>query len=179
MGALVLQYHPLVNSLSTALLDATIDGLRAAGQLPRVIRIENTPESVAEQDRHRLSAGEFDGVRHLILVYPTWWGGLPARLLQVFGDLLSPYVDGDADPSESPLRSIEYITVVTTHGSSKLINRVQGEPGLRMWTHTVVPLCATNCTFEWRSLYGVDNCGVEDRLAFVESTRTGLKTARC
>ena len=71
------------------------------------------------------------------------------------------------DPATSPLRSVQRLTVVTSHGSSKLVNVLQGEPGRQLWKRTVLGLCAPNAAFDWISLYKIDRLDLEARRAFL------------
>lgn len=166
MTTLVVQAHPLEDSYSAALLGAVVEGLGAVVEglvAPRVVRI-------AEGDD--LTAESFAGARSLVAVYPTWWGSLPASLLAGLNDVIGPWVDGPEPAATSPLATLTSITVVTTHGSSKLVNRLQGEPGLQLWKRTVLPLCAPGATFSWRSLYKLDRATESDRTNFLTEART-------
>ena len=90
-------------------------------------------------------------------------------LLDALNDLIGPWVDGDQSRDTSPLRTIESLTVLTSHGSTKRINMLQGEPGLQLWKRTIVPLCAPGASFSWQSLYKVDRVSPAERIAFVDS----------
>lgn len=158
-NTVVVQAHPLDDSFSMALFDAVLTGLRSKGADPTTLRISE--EAVLETQ-------VFDDVGHLVVVYPTWWGSLPAMLLGPVIDVLAPWVDDGLAHSSSPLRSVERLTVVTTHGSSRLVNRLQGEPGLQLWRRTVLGLCADGASFEWLSLYKLDRLDSAARTQFVE-----------
>ena len=108
-------------------------------------------------------------VRRLVVLYPTWWGSLPAMLLDALNDLVGPWVDGAESAATSPLRTVETLTVVTSHGSPKRINMLQGEPGLHLWKRTILPLCAPRATFSWQSLYELDRIGHAARTEFLNS----------
>jgi len=159
VNALVIQAHPLDESYSTALLDAVCHGLEAGGTGHTVVRI-------ARGEEPDLGGAGFD---HLIAVCPTWWGGPPAVLLDWLQRTLSPYVDGTDPASASPLRSIHRVSVVTTHGSSLFMNRMQGEPGKQTWSRVVMPYCSPGARFEWISLYKIDRSTAEQRTAFLDS----------
>lgn len=156
MSTLVLQSHPLEDSYNVALLDKVVELAPQA----RVLRL-------AQGDR--LTPYACIGVSRLIAVYPTWWGSLPAHMLAAVQELLSPWVDGYEQAATSPLRSVTSLTVVTSHGSSKLINVLQGEPGLHLWKRTVLPLCAPGATFSWQSLYKIDRASLRDRTNFLNT----------
>lgn len=151
----MVQAHPLEDSYNAALLDAVV----ARSPEATVLRLGQgdrwTPYSCI-------------GVTRLVAVYPTWWGSPPAMLLAALDDVLGPWIDGDELVATSPLRGVESLTVVTTHGSAKLVNVLQGEPGLQLWKRTVLPLCAPGAGFDWQSLYKIDRATDADRRAFLD-----------
>lgn len=164
---MILYYHPLDDSFSAAMCDAAVDALTTERGRPRVVRLADEPI-----DRAELAA-----ITHLVVIAPTWWGTLPAQLLDAMRELIGPFVDGDGDPAGSPLRTVARLTVVTSHGSSRLMNRVQGEPGLALWKHTVLGLCAPDAAFEWVALYKLDRSTDADRGAFLDRVRATLTPA--
>ncbi len=167
MQSLVIHAHPLEESYSTALLLAVHGGLQASGVTPTVVRL-------AQGDEPDLAATDF---QHLIAVCPTWWGGPPAVLLDWLQRTLTRYVDGDEPAAASPLRSIRRLSVVTSHGSSRLMNRMQGEPGKQTWSRVVIPFCHPEARFEWISLYKIDRSTTRQREAFLETVRDRFTSA--
>lgn len=156
VDTLVVQVHPLEDSFNAAVLDAVIRGLHRARVQHRVVRLYDDPQP------------SLSGVSELIVVYPTWWGGQPARLLAWLQQTLGPYVDGPKVGKASPLSGVRHLAVVTTHGSSKLMNLAQGEPGLQTLKRVVLPLCAPGAQFEWLSLYKIDRTTESQRREFLE-----------
>jgi len=154
--ALVVQAHPAEQSYNAALLDVVVSQLPSAA----VIRL-------GQEDA--LTAETFAGVTNLVVVYPTWWGSVPAALLGPLSEILGPWVDGNEPVDTSPLRSVEKVNVVTTHGSSRLINQLQGEPGRQLWKRVVLPRCAPGATFAWKSLYKMDRLNDQERRSFLSS----------
>lgn len=112
-------------------------------------------------------------VTRLVAVYPTWWGSLPAVMLDALNDLIGPWVDGGQSRATSPLRTVESLTIVTSHGSPKRINMLQGEPGLQLWKRTILPRCAPQAKFSWQSVYELDRIGDAARAAFLDSVTLG------
>lgn len=157
MTTVVLHAHPRDDSYSAALFAAVV------GDRPEVRSIRICHGDV-------LDADSLVGATALVAVYPTWWGSPPAQLLAALNEVIGPWVDGPRPSSPCPLEQITSLTVVTTHGSSRLINRLQGEPGLQLWKRTVLPLCAPRATFTWRSLYKLDRATPDDRTNFLRST---------
>ena len=151
MTTLVVQMHPVPESFNAAVLEATLAGLGRAGIEPDVRRL-------GQGDA--LEADDLDGVETLVVVAPTWWGGPPAQLLERLQALLGA--------APSPLRSVRRLMVVTTHGSSQLVNTLQGEPGRRLWKRVVLPLCAPGATFDWVALYKIDRLDEDGRVTFLD-----------
>ena len=122
----------------------------------------------------RITQGEWiDGARlvgaeGLVFVYPTWWGGLPAPLLGWVQGELAPWIDGRAEPATSPLRTVRRLAAVTTHGSSRRVNWLQGEPGRQLLKRSVARLCAPGTRLRWVALYGIDQCEPWQIEAFVD-----------
>lgn len=204
MGTTVVHYHPVDDSYSAALCRAVCDALESRGAPYRLVRLHRGETA----DRRRLAATE-----HLIAVYPTWWGGLPARLLDWLQKTLGPDIDGpgllgspdgpgqaaagspdgtppadrpagngpsspDGPPaSPSALARVRRLTVVATHGSGRLKNTVQGEPGRKLWKRTILGLCAPGAAFGWVALYDLDRLDRADLERFIETARASVAEA--
>ncbi|MFV1990841.1 MAG: NAD(P)H-dependent oxidoreductase, partial [Acidimicrobiales bacterium] len=113
------------------------------------------------------SSEELARAKRLVLVYPTWWGGMPGRLLEWFQFCFARWIDGDAALEDSPLREVRRLTAVTTHGATSIVNRMQGEPGRQLLQRTGTRLCAQDVEFEWIPLYGSDKSDDETRQKFL------------
>lgn len=159
----VVQAHPLDDSYNNALLAAACAGLDQRAAHYRVVRLY-AGETVG--------AGDLAGAGELMIVAPTWWGAMPAIMLDWIQRELGQWIDGDAPAATSPLRSIRRLSVVTSHGSSKFVNTLQGEPGRNLWQRTILPLCADGAEFDWQALYKIDRLDAAARSAFLnEVTR--------
>ncbi len=66
------------------------------------------------------------------------------------------------------LTNIRQIVAVTTHGSPKWINMLEGEAGKRTVTRALRVLCHRRARSTWLALYGVDRSTAEQRAAFIE-----------
>ena len=168
METLVVHFHPLAESYTEALLDATVEGLGGVGVEPVVVRL-GRGQTIADT---QLAAAE-----HLVFVAPTWWGAMPSPILAWIQSTLGPWIDGDADRASSPLRAVRRLTVVTSHGSSRLVNTLQGEPGRQLWRRVVLGLCAPEADFDWVALYKIDRLDEPARRAFLDEVRSRLATA--
>src|SRR5690606_21899281 len=92
--------------------------------------------------------------------HPTWFGSAPAMLKGWFDRVLTNGVAFERRPGEgrirSRLRNIRRIVVVTSHGSGRVMNAVQGEPGKRLVHRGLRSMCHPLCRTKWLALYGVD-----------------------
>ena len=165
MRFVVLHAHPQQDCLNVALRDRVVETLERAGHEVQLVR---------------LTQGEWiDGVSvagadGLVLVYPTWWGGLPAPMLSWVQRELVAWIDGPADPTTSPLRTVRHLVAVTTHGSTNWVNRLQGEPGRHLLRRSVARLCAPGTRLRWVALYGVDQRSPAELSAFVDRASAEL-----
>jgi hypothetical protein len=71
---------------------------------------------------------------------------------------------------------VNTVTVVTTHGSSRLMNNLQGEPGKQTWTRVVLPCCAPEASFDWIALYKIDRSTEAERSAFLATVAEHVTT---
>ena len=115
----------------------------------------------------------------LVFVYPTWWSGQPAMLKGWMDRVLVEGVAFTLPPGAKSikpmLRHVRRLAVVTTHGSSKLVNAVQGESGKRVILRGLRSLCHPLARSKWVAMYGVDDSTEEDRLRFVERVERRLR----
>ena len=155
----VVQAHPHEHCLNSALRDGVAAALRAGGCDVVVVRL---------MQGEWIDAEGLAGAEGLVLVYPTWWGGLPAPMLGWVQSELADWIDGHRDLSSSPLRMVRRFAAVVTHGSPRRINRLQGEPGLHLLKRSVVRLCAPGIRLRWVAFYGIDKRPSGEVSAFVD-----------
>lgn len=152
-------YHPVETSLSSALFGRVV---------------VNKDEPVVAHRLHRNerpALAELAAARTLVLVYPTWWGGLPGAVLGWVQDTFrEPFAARCVDGS--PIRDLEQLVVVTSYGSSRLVNRINGEPG-KLVLSQLVRRCTANAQLQWHACYGVDTAPRGELEGFV----TGLASA--
>ena len=114
-----------------------------------------------------------------MLVYPTWWSGQPAMLKgwidRVLGLRCRVDPAGWRHALRPRLRNVRRIVVVTTHGSSKLVNAIQGEGGKRTVTRALRLLCHRRCRTTWIALYGVDRVSARTPLVVPAPGRTTVR----
>ena len=156
---MVLHAHPQEDCLNVVLRERVAGTLEGAGHEVQVVRLTQG-ESI-----DGVSVAGADG---LVFVYPTWWGGLPAPMLEWVQSELVAWIDGASDLSTSPLRTVRHLVAVTTHGSSSWVNRLQGEPGRHLLRRSIARLCAPGTKLRWVALYGLDQSSPAEVSAFVD-----------
>jgi NAD(P)H dehydrogenase (quinone) len=190
---LVVHCHPLDDSFVGAVRDRVVDSLEAVGAEIRVDDLYadgfDPTFSAVERERH-LSPGADPSVQRyvenlvwcdtLVLVYPTWWSGQPAMLK---GWMERVWVNGvawdlreGADRLTPRLRNVRRLIAVTTHGSSKFVNAIEGEAGKRTLTRSLRAMCHPLARTRWIAMYGVDTSSNADRMRFL--TRVDRKVRR-
>ena len=111
----------------------------------------------------------------LVLVYPTWWSGQPAILKGWFDRVLMngvAWVLPDGAARIRPLlTNVRRLVVVTTHGSSKFVNALEGESGKRTVFRSVRLMLHRRVRCEWIAMYGVDNATLSQREKFSSRVR--------
>jgi NAD(P)H dehydrogenase (quinone) len=189
--AYVVFCHPTHESLTGAALERTLRGLTSGGHEIRLTDLYAEgfrPEfSRADREAHlvdhtvdpssRPEIVEFaDNLRWcdtLVLVYPTWWAGQPAMLKGWFDRVLVRGVAWDLPPGTNRIRAglknVRTIVAVTSHGSSKLVNTIEGESGKHLLGRSLRATCGLRCRTKWFALYNVDRSTPEDREQFLDS----------
>ena len=155
----VLHAHPQKDCLNVVLRDRVVETLERASHDVQVVRLTQG---------EWIDGASAVGAEGLVLVYPTWWGGLPAPMLAWVQRELVAWIDGSADPATSPLRTVRHLVAVTTHGSTSWVNRLQGEPGRQLLRRSVARLCAPGTRLRWVALYGVDQRSPAEISTFVD-----------
>ena len=182
---LVVSCHPLPDSLIGAARERTLAGLErtSAEVRHRDLYVEGfVPELSADEQRHHIEPGVSDDVRDhaddlrwcdtLVLVYPTWWSGQPAMLKGWFDRVWASGVAFDLPPGASTIRprlqNIRHLVAVTSHGSSRFLNGIQGPTGRRTFFRWLRVLCHPLARCHWIAFYGVDTRPDTDRAEFLD-----------
>jgi putative NADPH-quinone reductase len=119
----------------------------------------------------------------LVLVFPTWWYGMPAILKGYFDRVWVPGVAFDLEPEGRGLRGrldhIRLIAVVTTYGSPWwFIKLHMRDPGKAVLMRGLGRLIRPGAKRLYLAQYGMDRSTSEGRMRFigkVERTLSGLK----
>lgn len=193
--ALVVYTHPSSDSYVAAVLAQVLRGLeqaRASVDLLDLYADDFDPRlTAAEHAAHRgdLSAKaaaaavapRLAACDTLVLVYPTWWAAQPAMLKGWFE---RTWVNGvayhlaDGKPPTPLLTNITRVIAVTTHGSSKLINAVEGEAGKRFVKRALRASVGLRCRTEWMAIYNMDRSSLAKREKFLVEVNARFATLR-
>ena len=115
----------------------------------------------------------------LVLVYPTWWSGQPAMLKGWFDRVLMNGVAWVLPEGAARIRplltNVRRLVVVTTHGSSKFVNALEGESGKRTVFRSVRLMLHRRVRCEWIAMYGVDNATLSQREKFSSHVRRRIR----
>jgi putative NADPH-quinone reductase len=186
MRAYVVYCHPDPGSFTAAMRDRTVTALKATGHEVRVADLyaDDFDPAMSRQERleHRAPpeppqdiARYCDNLRWcdtLVFVYPTWWSGQPAMLTGWFDRVLRSGLAWElpegARRIEARLTSVRRVVTITTHGSPKLLNVLEGESGRRVIGRAVRALCNRFARTTWLAMYNIDHATQEDREAFLE-----------
>jgi NAD(P)H dehydrogenase (quinone) len=190
--ALVVYCHPLDDSFISAVRDRVLAGLTAGGAEVRLTDLYADgfdPAFSASERADHLAPGTVPALASyaadlrwcdtLVLVYPTWWSGQPAMLKgwidRVWVNEVAWTLPDGANRLRPELRNVRRLVAVTTHGSSKLINAIEGESGKRTITRSLRAMCHPFARTTWLGCYGIDTAPDEHRAAFLERVESRLR----
>ena len=193
MKVLVVFSHPVAESFARAMLDHCVADLRGAGHevTVRDLYAEDFRPALSAQERrdyedcpHNQQAvaeevAALEEAQGLLLVYPTWWYGMPAMLKGWFDRVWIPGVAFGLDPQRGisihTLSRIERLMVVTTYGAPRWFIRLwMGDPGRKVVLRGLKPLLARGCRSSWSALYAMDQATDVQRKRFLEEVSRKL-----
>lgn len=191
MRVLAIFCHPNPESFAAAARDRALAGLERGGHEVRLSDLYADgflpAMTAAERRSHRdpgvspelqQYADDLAWAEALVMIHPTWWSGQPSMLK---GWIDRVWVSGvawemkEGDRTPTPLlRNIRRIVVVTTHGSPKWLNALQGESGKRIATRAIRSMCARRARTTWCALYGLDTIDATKRTEFLDRVESTL-----
>jgi len=141
----------------------------------RLNHVGDVAEKLNELPELRQHIEDLQWCDALVLVYPTWWSGQPAILKGWFDRVLMNGVAWVLPEGAARIRplltNVKRLVVVTTHGSSKFVNALEGELGKRTAFRSVRLMLNRRVRCEWIAMYGVDNATVKQREKFSSHVR--------
>jgi NAD(P)H dehydrogenase (quinone) len=189
---LVVTCHPLRDSFTVAVADRAVTALRGRGDELRVTDLYAEgfdPLFTARERARHLDPGPDPAVagyaadlkwcERLVLVYPTWWSGQPAMMKGWIDRVWVRDVAFDLPPEsnrvQARLHNVRRLVAITTHGSSKFVNAVEGEVGKRTVTRTLRAVCHPLARTKWIAMYGADTATDSQRRAFLDRVERKLR----
>lgn len=191
MNVLVVSAHPSSASFNAALAATVISTISELGHVvrhcdlyaenfdpvfsayERLHHVGDVSEKLETLATLKLHVEDLQWCESIVFVYPTWWSSQPAILKGWIDRILMNEVawvlPEGAARIKPLLTQIRRIVVVTTHGSSKLVNALEGESGKRTMFRSVRLMMHRRTRCSWIAMYGLDNATETDRKRFTET----------
>lgn len=199
MKALVVFAHPSADSFVGSLRDSVLNELGRAGYevrhrdlyaegfspvftpYERLNHVGDLETKLAHLPELRSHVDDIRWCDTLVLVYPTWWSAQPAILKgwidRVFMNHVAWVLPEGAARISPLLTNVRKLVVVTTHGSSKLVNAIQGESGKRIAFRSIRVMFHPRVRTKWIAVYGLDSKSAVERESSLSSVQNRLR--RC
>ena len=165
-----------LDALATHGHDVRLTDLYADGFEPAMSCDERRTHKEPGAPELQRYADDLRWAQALVLVYPTWWSGQPAMLK---GWIDRVWVAGVAWnsclelTSRGPCCATSAVSSrITGHGSSKLVNALEGESGKRTMTRSMRAMRRTRTT--WCAVYGLDTADEDARERFLDKVERGV-----
>lgn len=174
--ALVVLAHPADHSLSRLFAQTAFEALSALGHEATLLDLYSEGFDPvltgAERAAYYAVSADTAGITNhaamladaktLVLVFPTWWFGLPAILKGWIDRVFAPGVAfdhaSDFGPIKPRLTRLRKVVVITTLGSPAWIDwLVMRRPVRRILKTAVFGLCAPQASFSMLSLYKAED----------------------
>ena len=187
MNVLVVYSHPVGESFNAAVRDAVVNELANTDHDVRLrdLYAEGFNPFLSAQERalHRTSpstrpelardVADLRWCNAIVFIYPTWWSGQPAMLKGWFdrawmNEVASILPEG-ANRIRPLLINITRLVAVTTHGSPKWMNILEGESGKRTISRSLRLMCSRWCRARWIAFYGMDHASLKRRTAHLQT----------
>lgn len=180
MQILLIYCHPALESFQRSILDHLVDALDSEGHTVRIIDLYNDGfDPVLDVDAwqaHRRSerhAPDLDGyiealleAEALVLVYPTWWFGMPALLKGWLDRVWQPTVAFAVEDNvfrTHHLTKLKHFAVITTYGSPRfLVEWIVGDPARRQLMRGVAQQFSRRVRKLWLPIYDTDRRTTQD-----------------
>lgn len=193
MRCLIVLAHPLDKSLNHRFADLAAQTLAAAGH--DVARIDLYAEDFdprltrAERETHYTETPDHSGIAPhaaalreadmLVLVFPTWWFGLPAILKGWIDRVFAPGIAFDHGTDFGPivpkLDRLRRMVAITTLGTPWWADRlVMWRPVRRMLKTAVLGSCASQARFSYFPFYAAEKPTAARIDAFEKRVRAAL-----
>ena len=187
MKAYVVYCHPDPQSFTASVRDRAVAALRAGGHDVRISDLYADAFEPAMSLQERLDNGELtepppqlapycEPLRWcdtLVFIYPTWWSGQPAMLKGWFDRVLLRGVAWESVDGSSVIRprltNVRRLISITSHGSPRFANMLEGATGRHVIGRAVRMLCHRFARTTWLALYNIDRCSADERIEFLDT----------
>jgi putative NADPH-quinone reductase len=192
MRFLVVYAHPVEDSFHAALHRRVVTTLTSAGHDVDDCDLyaEGFQPVLSREERrvyHNTDANgafaprEIERLRRcqgLVMVFPTWWFGMPAILKGWFDRVWLPGVafalaDGQTRPL---LHDIMRFSVVTTYGSPWWVIKLMGDPNRRVLMGGIRILLSRSARTVWLAKYNMDVADATSCNRFLEKVERRMRT---
>lgn len=163
MNVAVVFCHPVPGSFGSAVRDEIVAILDP--DITRTIDLydgADLPRSFTDQDEQTLRWS-----RAVVLVYPTWWGTLPAPLMGWI----------EAGLERTAWADVERVVAVSSHGSSRFVNTFTGGTGRRIVMRGLPRQMAVGAIGHFIGLYSMDTIDDDARRQFLDTLPSQLDRA--
>jgi NAD(P)H dehydrogenase (quinone) len=188
---LVVYAHPVEESFVSALHQCTVKTLRDAGHevddcdlyregfspvlTPaerRAYHDETANRTIAPEHVERLRRCE-----GLVLVFPTWWYGMPAMLKGYIDRVWLPGVAFALEGGRTRplLHNVVRFAAVTTYGSPWWLNKLMADPSRRVFMWGIRELFARDVRMQWLAQYGMDSADAGTRERFLRKVEQRMR----
>ncbi|WP_442866023.1 NAD(P)H-dependent oxidoreductase [Aminobacter sp. HY435] len=196
LNCLVVLAHPLAESLNRHFAEVAAAELTAAGHKVTLLDLYQSEfdPRLTSAERNSYYSERFDAAalnaqaaalreaEVLVLVFPTWWFGLPAMLKGWIDRVFSPGIAFDHGKDYGPIRPLLYklhhVVAITTLGSPWWVDRlVMRRPVRRILKWGVFGACAPKARFAMLSFYAAEKPQPVRVMRFVGEIRRILRNS--
>ena len=179
--------HPRRQSLCQALASAYGSGARRAGAEVRELRLAELsfdpnvrsfdPAMQAVEEGIAHARALITWADHIVFVYPTWWGTMPALLKGFLDRVLAPgFAFAETDRGFAPLLGGKSAELLTTMDTPRWVYRwIYGAPGHRAMARAILGFCGIDVV-RVASFGPVRHSNLAERRLWLESAqRRGIQ----
>jgi NAD(P)H dehydrogenase (quinone) len=196
MRVAVILAHPSPDSFAHELAARAVAGLTAGGHDVELVDLYAVGFRAAMSPGERgayhgdtpiidplvqAQADLLQSIETLVVVYPTWWSGLPAILKGWLERVLVPGVGFRFDDRSGKIRpgltNIRHLIGISTYGSPRSYVRAINDNGRRTLMRALRLSCGWRTSRTWLGLYAIDTTTRDQRQEFaarVERTLSEL-----
>lgn len=191
MKTLIVHAHPNPDSYNASLFRLAVETLKARGHDVEAIDLYAEgfdPVMTLEERKAYLECpgwlvsrfephiSKLKQAEHLVLVYPTWWNGMPAMMKGWLDRVWLPMVTFEpakrkGDMARSHMRHIRRFTVITHGGSPGWWLKLMGDPHRKILMRAVRVLFSWTCRARWLQLHDMNTVTRRDRDRFSARVR--------